>query len=198
MGVILQIAGALAFLFRLWLCEFKLKKDLGGKRGHTSRFINYYFLLAMFLDFGNNLLTLITIITAPAMVMAFIFFDIPFYVQDCRHPIENKGWLIVERITLHPPVFLYTVYFYAIQTRLFYFDLFTIPNFVIAMILVLVPLFLFDPRVTKKEDWPRGLFMVLGSIVNIIGNLWFYSDLAIETNYPRFFDGIDLGSLFLP
>ncbi|MHA1520896.1 MAG: hypothetical protein ACTSRK_12000 [Promethearchaeota archaeon] len=198
MGLILQIAGAMALLFRLWLCEFKLKKDLGGKRSHTSRFINYYFLIAMCLDFQNNLMTLLTILTAPAMVMAFLFFDIPFYIQDCRRPMENKGWLIIERLTLHPPVFLYAVYFYAFQTRLFYFELFTIPNLIFSMFLVVIPMFFLDPRVTKKEDWPRGLFIVIGSVVDIIGNVWFYSDLALESNYPRFFDGIDLGGLFLP
>ncbi|MHA1612572.1 MAG: hypothetical protein ACTSVZ_09015 [Promethearchaeota archaeon] len=198
MGLILQIAGAMALVFRLWLCEFKLKKDLGGKRGHTSRFINYYFLIAMCLDFQNNLMTLLTIVTAPAMVMAFLFFDIPFYIQDCRRPMENKGWLIIERLTLHPPVFLYAVYFYAFQTRLFYFELFTIPNLIFSMFLVVIPMFFLDPRVTKKEDWPRGLFIVIGSVVDIIGNVWFYSDLALESNYPRFFDRIDLSGLFLP
>lgn len=190
MGIWFQIGGALGFLFRFWLCEFKLNEDLGPKRGHTSRYITYYFLIAMVLDFQNNLLTLITIVSAPAMVMAFLFFDLPFYFQDCTKPMQNKGWLIIERLTLHPPVFLYTIYFYATQNRLFFFELYNFSNFIIAMILVLIPLFLFDPRIVKKEDWPRGLFMVIGSIIDILGNLWFYSNLAINSDYPRFFDGL--------
>ncbi|WP_457558166.1 hypothetical protein [Candidatus Harpocratesius sp.] len=192
MSIYVQIAGALGFLFRFWLCEFKLDKDLNQKRGHTSRFINYYFLIAMITGFDNNLFTLITVVSAPAMVMAFLFFDLPFYFQDCRYSMTNKGWLILERLTVHPPVFLYTVYFYATQSRLFYFQLFTFHNLILAIVLVLIPLFAFDPRVTKKEDWPRGLFMVIGAIIDIIGNIWFYSNLALESHYPRFFDQINI------
>ncbi|MHA1886426.1 MAG: hypothetical protein ACTSX0_00210 [Promethearchaeota archaeon] len=188
MGIAIQIIGAIGFLFRFWLVELKLDQDLNHKRGHTSRFINYYFLIAMITDFGNNLFTLISVVSAPAMVMAFFFFDFPFYFKDCLHPMKKKGWLILERLTLHPPVFIYAIYFYATQTLKFFFDLYNLSNLVISLVLVLIPLFVIDPRVVKREDWPRGLFMVLGAIIDVAGNLIFYSEVAKKWNYPRFFD----------
>lgn len=192
MGLIIQIIGAVGFLFRFWLVELKLDQDLNHKRGHTSRFINYYFLIAMITDFGNNLFTLISVVSAPAMVMAFFFFDFPFYFQDCLKPMKNKWWLIIERLTLHPPVFIYAIYFYATQKLLFFFELYSLVNLVISLVLVLIPMFLFDPRITKREDWPRGLLIVIGGIIDIAGNIIFYSEVAKKWNYPRFFEDWNL------
>lgn len=170
----LSLCGALFVIFRIWVTEVKLRKELGNKRGHTSRFISLFFFIAMLLNFENNVFTLISVVGAPAMLMAFFAFDVPYYIKDVRLIKEKKFWLILERLTMHPPAVIFAVYFYSYARIDFYLTLFTIPKFCGALILVVGPLFLFDPRVTKREDWPRGPACIIGAILSIVGNLIFY------------------------
>ena len=191
----LSLCGAICVIFRIWVTEVKLRGELGNKRGHTSRFISLYFFIAMLLNFENNVFTMISVIGAPAMLMAFFAFDVPYYIKDAPLIQEKKFWLILERLTMHPPSIIYAVYFYRHVTGLFYLKLFTLPNFFGALILVVGPLFLFDPRVTKKEDWPRGPACIIGALLDIIGNLWFFFFFAKKTGYLEYLQQLGLDGL---
>ena len=192
MGYILQIIGAILVFFRLWIVFIKLDNELGDKKGHVSRFIALYFLIAMMLDFQNNVFTLISVLTAPAMLIAFFAFDVSYYSKDVSELKEKKFWLILERITLHPPVVFYVVYFYFTSSGIFYLELFTVSKIVAGIIICVGPIFTFDPRVIKKDEWPRGPAIIIGAILVLIGNFTFYYYFAVKTQY---FEIIDLKSL---
>jgi hypothetical protein len=183
MELYFPIVGTIFLLFRLWLCEIKLHEVLGNKRGHTSRFISYYFGLAMILNFSVNVFTLISVISAPAMIFAVLYFDISFFLNEGREDIPLKFWQIVERLTLHIPLIVFGIFYYAYSPALEYFQLFTIPKFGVALLLAGIPMFGFDPRISKKADWPRGPFILGGAILDIIGNIWFFLNLAQTRGY---------------
>ncbi len=191
MAWVFPVCGTIFLLFRLWLCEWHLRDLLKGKRAHTSRFCSYYLAIAMILNIEPNVFTLISVVSAPAMVMASLAFDVPFlFFNEGRRDIPKKSWQIIERLTMHLPIILFGVYYYTHALLLDYFQMFTISKLVVAIIITCGPMFLFDPRITKKEDWPRGLFIVGGAIIDVIGNIWFYISLAKRYNYFEFI-GID-------
>ncbi len=183
----ISILGICFLVTRVVLGEFILREELGSKRTHASRFISYYLCCAMILEFQQDVFTLISVISVPIMLMAFLFFDIPFYFKDCSKLMPKKGWQILERLTLHPPSILFGIYFYFSHRMywIFYFQLFTISNFLCGCLLGLVPLFLFDPRILVKEEYPRGVIILIGTIVNIIGNIIFF---ILNANTRGFFE----------
>ena len=183
MVFLVSIFGVVAFLFRFWLAEIKLHDILGTKRRHLSRLCSYYFLLAMIWGFESSVFLLITVFSAPAMLISFFIFDVPFLIKDIPKLTENRGWQIIERLTVHIPIVLYAVYFYFTAGRLKYFEMLTILTFSFGIALTAVPMILFDPRIRKREDWPRGPILLGGMVVDILGNLWFYIDLVVDSNY---------------
>ena len=40
-----------------------------------------------------------------------------------------------------------------------------------------------DPRIRKREDWPRGPALLIGMVLAILGNLVFYYYKAVAVNY---------------
>lgn len=174
---VLPLFGVVFLIFRFWLCEVYLRDILGVDRGHTSRFCSYYLALAMIFNFEPNVFTLISVVSAPAMVLASFAFDVPFlFFNEGRQQIPKKTGQIIERLTMHIPIILFGVYYYGFSkvSWLDYFALFTLDKLVIAILLTCLPMFVFDPRVTKRKDWPRGLFIVGGAILDIVGNIIFF------------------------
>jgi len=171
---IFPICGILFLLFRFWLCEGYLRDILKNKRGHTSRFISYYFGIAMLLNFDVNVFTLISVFSTGAMIFALVAFDVPFiFFNDAQQKIPKKVWQIIERLTMHIPPIIFGVYYYLFSptSHVDYFLLFTIPQFVFALLFTGIPMFVIDPRVVKKEDWPRGPAIVIALLLSIIGNI---------------------------
>ena len=182
MAFLLSFFGVMALLFRVWLTEVKLRDILGTKRRHLSRFCNYFFLLAMILSFQNSVFLLITVFSAPAMLISFFIFDVPFLKHDVPRFTPYRGWLIIERLTVHIPIAIYGFYFYLTFDLIKYFQMLTIVNFGFGIAFTATALLMFDPRIRKREDWPRGPTL-LAMVASIIGNLVYCIALAVDANY---------------
>ena len=159
MDIVLLIIGVCFLIFRVWLTEFKLKDELQFRRHYLSRFLNYYYCFALISGFTWDIFNLILIGETIPMVIALIGWDIPFFVKfkNQDHWEKNKAWLIVERMTLHPPMIGTLIWMYIVGFRSFVESSNLIILVSIAVILVFIPYFLLDYRWTKNFI-AKGLF----------------------------------------
>ncbi len=185
MGFATIVIGIIGLIFRIWTSEFRLKEYLGEKRGHTSRFITYYFFISMILDLQFNVFLLISLLSSPAMVMSFFIFDIPYFKNDFQNEARKDRWIIfLERLTLHLPSSIFALYYYGFSNSPvgFFVLMFTLLNFIIGLLAVLLPMFIFDPRVKYKKEWPRGPIVVTGFCLSVVGSVVFYYLLLLKHN----------------
>lgn len=174
MNAIISVIGAIFLVFRIWLTNFKLQDELEFRRYYVSRFLNYYFCLAMVLAFQNEIFNIMIITVLPMMVISLVGWDSLFFVKFKKRTYwkKNHGWLIIERLTLHPPIV--TVAIWMIITGIHNF--FTLPPtiwpFISGGILFYGVFFLLDERITKKYIPPTGANMVFGSLVSFIGMIF--------------------------
>ena len=75
------------------------------------------------------------------------------------------------------------LYYYFTAPLLMYFQLLTIVNFCLGIAFTAIPLIVLDPRIRKREDWPRGPALLIGMVLAILGNLTFYVYKAVAVNY---------------
>lgn len=158
--MILNILGFSMLIFRIWVAEVKLKEELQFRRRYFSRFFAYYTCLA--LTFGLLVLpfNLMVIIAFPILIVTSVW-DINFYRKFNTQPYwaEKKGWAILERLTLHPPVVVLAIYMILTDAR----NYIQPPNLVILVISALVlfsPFFLVDERWTKRYKWPEAMIVI--------------------------------------
>jgi hypothetical protein len=158
---VLMVIGIIGVIFRLWLAEFKLKDELGFRRHYLSRFVNIYLFCAMLFNLESYIFNLIIITCFPVMLVT-SFWDLKFYqkFKTRNYWEKNKNWLLVERLTMHPPMVGFGLFFY-IAGILPYFNYSkgVLPA-IIAILVVYVPFFLWDKRWTEKYNWPQGLIMI--------------------------------------
>ncbi|MHA1585555.1 MAG: hypothetical protein ACTSWL_09890, partial [Promethearchaeota archaeon] len=105
----------------------------------------------------------------PALIIASLW-DFQFFRKFHRRTYwkKNKGWMLVERITLHPPMILCAIFMYIKGITAYVPTIGWIP-YLIAVIIVLLPSFLFDERIRKKYDWPSGFNLLLVMFLSMIG-----------------------------
>lgn len=108
---IFSLIGCFLLLFRLWLCEEKLKNELDFRRHFLSRFISYFVMACWMFGFENMSLNMIWVSVVPVLWIGFFLWDIRFYREifgkNCPETWkEKKFWLILERLTLHPPIII--------------------------------------------------------------------------------------------
>ena len=85
------VIGICFLIFRIWLTEFKLKEELEFRRHYLSRFLNYYYCLALISSFSWDIFNFILISETIAMIIAFIGWDIPFFIKfQNKEQIETK------------------------------------------------------------------------------------------------------------
>ncbi|MHA1746723.1 MAG: hypothetical protein ACTSWW_12040 [Promethearchaeota archaeon] len=100
--------GIFFLIFRIWITEFKLREELQFRRHYLSRFLNYYYGVALLWGFTANLFNFILIADWLPMIIAFIGWDMPFFIKFKRRSYwkneKNRVWLLIERATLHPPM----------------------------------------------------------------------------------------------
>ncbi|MHA1796356.1 MAG: hypothetical protein ACTSUK_09590 [Promethearchaeota archaeon] len=181
-----SIIGLLYLIFRLWLDEIKLAKELDFRRRYLSRFANYFFAIALIYNLQNMVFNMIVITSMPAIWVAFLRWDIRFYkrfkkgISVSSIPLETKAqrvWMIIERLTLHPPMLAFgTIPFF---TGLRKFALGSasssdlggqILTIFYAMILFFSAFFFMDVRWYKRHRWPTGkiiLYALIGSCILI-------------------------------
>ncbi len=105
----------IGFVFlRLWLCEFRLKEELGSDRRYMSRILALYFGIAMIYDFQNIIFNLVALWGLVFQISAGVGWDLKFIWRFAQKDLEirpeNRFWMFLERITLHAPALFGTLY----------------------------------------------------------------------------------------
>ena len=114
MSIALLIIGISFLIFRIWLTEFQLKDELQFRRHYLSRFLNYYYCLALISSFSWDIFNFILISETIALIIAIIGWDIPFFVKfkEKKFFRKNRAWVLIERATLHPPMIGTVIWMY--------------------------------------------------------------------------------------
>lgn len=183
-GVI--IGGVIGLLFRLILLEGILPTHLKFERRFLSRLLAYYTFLAMTFNFQSTILNLIVACSFPMMILMIFVYDIPFFIRiqknlpvlpdhSCQeltiqHLTSGEKWAVyLERITLHSPMVVLGLLWYLQGLKSHVFPHLQLWQFIVAMFLVFIPFLTLDQRITKKKDWPEGLWLFLGGMAWLIG-----------------------------
>jgi hypothetical protein len=152
--------GITLLLFRVWLVEIKLPEELQFRRRYFSRFFAYYTCLA--LAFGLSLypLNIIVMVAFPILLVTSIW-DINFYrrFNSQTYWTKNRRWVLIERLTMHPPVVLVALFMILNGAR----NYIEPPNLllmVLSVALLFIPFFLLDERWTKRYKWPEALLVI--------------------------------------
>ena len=159
MSVALLVIGVCFLIFRIWLTEFKLKDELQFRRHYLSRFLNYYYCLALISGFTWDIFNFILISETIGLIIAFIGWDIPFFIKFKKqnHWDKNHVWLIIERATLHPPMIGTVIWMYFSELKTFVDSSNLIIFILITIILGLLPYILLDQR-WKTNFIGKGVF----------------------------------------
>lgn len=154
------ILGILLLLFRIWIVEFKLVKELQFRRRYFSRFFSYYTCFALVFGLGFWPFNVMVMVAFPILVVTSIW-DINFFrfVNSQEYWDTNRRWGIVERITLHPPVVVVSIYMILMDAR----NYIQPPNLILMTVVIiglLLPFFLADVRWTERYRWPQAIFII--------------------------------------
>ena len=154
------IIGIPLLLIRVWLDEIKLVDELQFRRRYFSRFFAYYTCLA--LAFGLSLypLNIMVMVAFPILVVTSIW-DVNFYrrFSSQTYWAKNRRWMLIERITMHPPVVLVAIFMILNGARSYIEP----PNLLLMagiIVFLYLPFFLFDERWTKRYRWPQAKLIV--------------------------------------
>lgn len=168
---VIIIFGFAFLLFRIWIVEAKLVDELEFRRRYFSRFFSYYTALA--LSFGLLFwpFNVMVMVGFPILIVTSIW-DVNFFrrFKSQSYWEKNRRWLLVERLTLHPPLVLVAIYMIVAGARNFIEP----PNLILmalAVIILFVPFFLLDVRWTRRYRWPQALIvigLVIGSSVSLL------------------------------
>ena len=170
---LISIIGSMFLIFRIWLCEVRLKDILDFRRHFLSRFASYYFCITLILSFESPIFNFITISSLPLLSIAFLTFDMPFFIKYKKENElqENKlnkrdvNWLYIERILLHPPIILANLVIYIMDPKIFLTG-FGIDTILTSSVLIFGAWFCFDKRAfEKKGTGPAILTLIISSLI---------------------------------
>lgn len=168
---IISTIGIISLIFRLWLCEFYLKEELGYRRRYFSRILALFFSVTMIYGFRNPVFNIISVWSIPFLVFAIFGWDTRFFKRWKADKVEEwrgkRGWMLFERITLHIPMLIVTLYLCIVDFEGFLLPANSIidttfngnPIFVLlfATVIVYTVYMLFDSRYVDRHGWPIGL-----------------------------------------
>jgi hypothetical protein len=157
----ISLIGVLFLIFRIWLAEFKLVDELSFRRHYLSRIVDLHFALAWILNFSNFIFNFIVITCFPVMIVTSLW-DSKFFVKFKKRSYwkKNHGWLMLERLTLHPPMLICGLYMYITGLTQYFNASYGIFPLLVAVSLVYIPFFLWDERWKARYNWPQGLVML--------------------------------------
>ena len=162
MNWFLFLVGGVFLIFRIWVTEFKLREELQFRRHYLSRFLNYYYGVALLLGFSSNLFNFILIADWLPMIIAFIGWDIPFFLKFKRRTYwknkKNRVWMLIERATLHPFMIGTIVWMYVKGLHSYVDTSMLLVLVIIGSLIVFLPWFLLDHRWTKNYIGKGVLF----------------------------------------
>ena len=173
----LPFIGVPFLIFRIWLSTFKLKVELQFRRFYVSRLVNYYFCFCIIFNLKNPIFNLILAVCFPAMIFTSMW-DVNFYRGFRRRTYwkKNKGWVLVERMTMHPPIligglFIYLtgIWNYVKPTSQGGFVL-----FVITILFFYPSCYFLDIRLRKRYEWPNGRNLLLVMLISTLAFSMYY------------------------
>lgn len=146
--------GVLAF--RLWLVERKLVDELQFRRRYLSRIINYYCWLALAFQLQLKPANWVVVAAFPILLVTSVW-DFRFYR---RYPgrtywQKNRRWMLLERLTLHPPLLILGLYLILTNARQYVTDVGFQPIWA-GILLLFLPFILLDERWTHRYNWPQA------------------------------------------
>jgi hypothetical protein len=181
------IGGIIFLLFRLWLDEIKLSKELDFRRRYLSRFSNYYFTLAMIFNFQVMAFNMILTTSLIALWVGFFNWDIKFYKRlytgglVSSIPIETtaqKVWMTIERLTLHIPILVFgTIPLFGGLAGIRSFTLGATPSVdlggqvlstLVAMIIYFATFFFNDERWIHHYKWPTAKIILIAMLASCV------------------------------
>ncbi|MHA1340147.1 MAG: hypothetical protein ACTSRZ_10345 [Promethearchaeota archaeon] len=168
---IISICGAIFFIFRIWLVQFKLKDELQFRKDYLSRYMCLYFCIGMILQFKNDIFNIIIGAALPLMIISFIGWDTLFFVKFKRRTYwkKNYGWLIIERLTMHPPMMIVALYWWIDGLKAHIILVNGIFSIIVAIILVFGAFLMWDKRWTEKYIAPTGMNILISAILSVVG-----------------------------
>ena len=180
MNYLLVILGTGFMIYRFWISHYHLKDLLDYERFFTSRILVLYAAIACIFNYSTIIFNLIIIAAYPMMVFCFFYWDVPFLLKIIQEkPIlpetiviqksSLKLWLILERFTVHLPIIIIGTPWYLHGIKGNIIPQISVQDYIIAMLLVVIPFLFIDPRITKKKLWPEGLWLSLVFLVSAIG-----------------------------
>ncbi|MBY9003376.1 MAG: hypothetical protein KGD73_05345 [Candidatus Lokiarchaeota archaeon] len=172
--ILLPSIGVLLLIFRFWLSTFKLKDELQFRRFYVSRLVNYFFCLSIIFNFKNPVFNVILAVCFPAMIFTSTW-DVNFYRHFKGRPYwkKNKGWLLVERITMHPPILVGGLFIY-ITGIWNYVPPRNLLVFAIGILVVYPSSYFLDIRLRKRYEWPNGRDLLLVMLISTLGFSMYY------------------------
>jgi hypothetical protein len=174
-NIILPLFGSLFLIFRVWITEIRLEEQLGDYRRFISRFGSYFYCIALILNLENELFNFIFVSTFPLITIAFLTFDVPFFLKFHKeeNDLSKKDviWLYGERILLHPPMLIHAAFIYSTGPKLLIPSV-SITSIIIGSILMFGAFFVFDKRALKKEG--TGIWILIAMLASLVGMTFYF------------------------
>lgn len=171
----ISVIGATLLIFRIWICEIRLKDILAHRRCYISRNTNYFYFLAMILSFESDIFNLIIVSALPIVIIGVFVNDIPAYINFNKDYATENGktrfLIILEGVTLHPPIIITGIIFYITDLKIIFSSLIPMSLnsgiiFASVYLLGFLPLLLFDIR--WKERKPVAKWMLFGGTASFL------------------------------
>jgi hypothetical protein len=161
-NLVLSCTGIIWLVFRIWLPYYKVKDELEFRQMYISRFTNIFAACMLIAGGEAGFLNCILFASFPAIAILSLIYDIPFYTKFSKRTYwkKNKYWVLIERITLHPPVLAVQIWMLIKGISEFIYPGDYI-SFILCTAVMIFTTLLFDPRITQKYHWPRGLHLIL-------------------------------------
>jgi len=172
--LIIPLCGGIFLLFRLWLVFYKLREELLFRSLYVSRLVNFYFCIMLVFNLQSAIFNVIVATCFPAMLFTSVW-DFNFYrkFKSRSYWVKNRPWLIVERITMHPPILISGLYMYIKGIAQFVPSDNILP-FVVGILITFGSSFLLDIRLRKRYNWPNGRNLFLVMVLSTVGFSLYY------------------------
>ncbi len=168
MREVLVFSGVAFLIFRFWLVEIKLPDELQFRKRYFSRILTYYGALTLIFELKNDLFNFIMLVAVPVLIVSIIGYDALFFIKFKRRTYweKNHGWLIVERLTMHPPLLILGIWLYATGT-VPQIDWIGAIGLMFGLLVVgCLPFFFVDERWTKKYLPKTAKDIIVGTSVS--------------------------------
>ncbi len=182
--------GLIFLMFRFYVLEIRCKDIFKPRNRYLSRFLAYYYFIALALNFQIKFLNLTLFVSYFLELYIVADHDLKFLLRYYRHEELNNGenrngWVLFERLTLHIPLVLTCTVWIFSDLDVFYLTDGSPPQIwemMAALFLGITTFLLFDVRnpFGKKFEAPLGKHIfsfIIGSWILVILILYVFCPL---------------------